>query len=168
MLGGSGTGPRTGYEADGNRKQPVESGLSPSFTRSGRFGDCGHGHLPPFTHSGALAAGGSRSGAAGPDASPGRRSDWPSNGGKDPAKYTRRPKRPRAGSSAAKTKAPGALIFRYLWSCKRDSRVAVYVPSDQEARYASCSWVSSSMRTPMECSFRRAISRSISRGTVYT
>ena len=43
-----------------------------------------------------------------------------------------------------------------------------YVPDSQELRYLSCSGVRVSMRIPIACSLRRAISLSSSAGSVYT
>ncbi len=47
-----------------------------------------------------------------------------------------------------------------------EDRPADYVPSSQELMYFFCSGVGVSIAMPIEASFRRAISRSISSGTV--
>ena len=62
--------------------------------------------------------------------------------------------------------APAPTRFRFR--SQKTYLCRVYVPDSQEFRYVSCSVVSVSIRTPMACNLRRAISLSSSAGSVYT
>ena len=53
-------------------------------------------------------------------------------------------------------------VFKYFNS---EATEKTYVPSDQEARYSSCSGVSLSICTPIDSSFNLAICLSIASGT---
>src|SRR3984893_2758642 len=85
-----------------------------------------------------------------------------------------RPPLPHVDSSSSPSGPPCSLrlfsAFSVLNSEKRNTESAerTYVPSDQEARYSSCSGVSLSICTPIDSSFSFAICRSMASGTTYT